>query len=486
MIERVTRSLRRLGAPGCFAARHREPALGLGIDVDGAGHLPFPLRASDVDGLKTHASSSPFGYRDQTLHDKAVRDSWEIPGSLVSLDDEVWGGRLQRGLTEITESLGLADAAVTPILDKLLIYPEGGFFAPHRDSQKTPRTAATMVVVLPSAHEGGEIVVSHAGREVTFATAEVARENYLSFLGFYADCVHETKPVRSGHRVALAYRLEVETAEERHSPDDDILDLEQSLAAFFDDDDEPPWLVYLFEHQYTHVSFGWEYLKNGDRSRSDAIRRAAARLELGCFLALADVHEAYQLGEDRGDGDDEDDDEWIAPRPSPRSLVADADLPPVDGDPHERARIVDTRLPRMEDEDDPPGDDLTTDPSESETADHLLGPLTDRTLTLEEWMDDRGELCEGIEDDVYDDLIVSTAETLERSCYEASYEPWTGNEGGDASKWYRQAVLVVMPKSSELYDEACLPIGEDDEEEEEPTPPRIVRRAKRPADERRS
>jgi 2OG-Fe(II) oxygenase superfamily len=478
-LERVTRSLLRLGASGGFAACHREPALGLGIDVNELGHLPFPLEASRVEALKAHATASRFGYRDQTLHDTTVRDSWEIPGSKVHLDDDLWRGRMQRGLTEITESLGLADAEVTPILDKLLIYPAGGFFAPHRDSQKTAHTAGTLVVVLPSVHEGGEVVVSHAGRAVTFSTVDAARSNYLSFLGFYADCVHETKPVRAGHRVALSYRLEVEAADPRRSADDGTLDLERSLSAYFDDDEESPWLVYLFEHQYAQLSFGWEFLKSGDRLRADAIRRAASRLDLGCFLALADVHEAYQLGEEGDDDDDDDDDdgEWIAPPPSDR-LVDDVDLPPVDGEPNERARVlVDARLPRSEDED-APEDELTTPPSESETYRHLLGALTHRELTLEEWMDDRGELCEGIEEDVYEEHVVTTTQTSDRTTYEASYEPWTGNEGGDAQQWYRQTVLVVMPKRGELYEDVSQPLAFEPEEEDE-TPPRIVRRAKR-------
>ena len=93
-------------------------------------------------------------------------------------------------------------------------------------------------------------------------------------------------------------------------------------------------------------------------------------------------------------------------------------------------------------------------------------------------MDDRGELCEGIEETVDDELTITTAQHLERATYEASYEPWPGNEGGEAEKWYRQAVLVVMPKSSELYEEVSASLEAEPGVDDEPAAPRIVRRAK--------
>ena len=61
----------------------------------------------------------------------------------------------------------------------------------------------TLVVSLPSAHTGGELIVEHGGESVTYRTSK----QDLSFVAFYADCRHEVKPVTSGYRVTLTFNL---------------------------------------------------------------------------------------------------------------------------------------------------------------------------------------------------------------------------------------------------------------------------------------
>lgn len=48
---------------------------------------------------------------------------------------------------------------------KLLIYEQGDFFKPHRDTQRSPSMFATLTISLPLNGEaaGGEFVVSHNG-----------------------------------------------------------------------------------------------------------------------------------------------------------------------------------------------------------------------------------------------------------------------------------------------------------------------------------
>jgi len=61
----------------------------------------------------------------------------------------------------------------------------------------------TLVVSLPSAHTGGELVVEHGGESVTYRTSK----EDLSFVAFYADCRHQVRPVKSGYRVTLTLNL---------------------------------------------------------------------------------------------------------------------------------------------------------------------------------------------------------------------------------------------------------------------------------------
>ena len=75
-------------------------------------------------------------------------------------------------------------------LHSMLVYGTGQFFVPHQDSEKDDAMMGTLIVTLPSAHTGGELVIEHAGRAVTYRASAAQ----LSFVAFYADCRHEVTP----------------------------------------------------------------------------------------------------------------------------------------------------------------------------------------------------------------------------------------------------------------------------------------------------
>jgi 2OG-Fe(II) oxygenase superfamily len=89
---------------------------------------------------------------------------------------------------------------------KLLLYDVGSFFVDHWDTEKAPGMFATLVIVLPSPHSGGELVVRHLGRDVTF-DLHPEDPSEIGFAAFYADCVHEVRPILTGHRLTLVYNL---------------------------------------------------------------------------------------------------------------------------------------------------------------------------------------------------------------------------------------------------------------------------------------
>lgn len=70
--------------------------------------------------------------------------------------------------------LGLEDRKLTVHLYKLLIYEKGGFFLPHRDGEKLDRMVATLVIVLPSVCEAGELILWHDYTDITNARPPVA------------------------------------------------------------------------------------------------------------------------------------------------------------------------------------------------------------------------------------------------------------------------------------------------------------------------
>jgi len=170
--ERIREGLVALQGAGDFAASFDVAAMGLDVDIEGVGACRLPPTPAELQQLLAQAEPSPFGFRDQTLHDPSVRASLEIPASRVHLDPERWAARLQRGIDHLVQSLGFPkDVEVRASLQKLVLYEAGGFFAPHRDTERDPSMWGSMVVVLPSAYEGGVMVVGHAGENKTFDTA---------------------------------------------------------------------------------------------------------------------------------------------------------------------------------------------------------------------------------------------------------------------------------------------------------------------------
>jgi len=161
----------------------------------------------------------------------------------------------------VREELGLPESRrLTAELHTLLIYGEGQFFLPHQDSEKDDTMVATLVVTLPSAHTGGELIVHHLGEQTTYR----ALPDRLSLVAFYADCRHEVRPVTSGYRITLTYNLLLHGDPAGHVPDRaTIAEAARHLGDHFatriahryrDATGEPPHrLAFLLDHEYTDV-----------------------------------------------------------------------------------------------------------------------------------------------------------------------------------------------------------------------------------------
>ena len=163
-------------------------------------------------------------------------------------------------LDDVRDELGLPPTTrLRAELHAMLIYGKGQFFLPHQDSEKDDAMVGTLVVSLPSAHAGGELIVEHSGESVTYRTSK----QDLSFVAFYADCRHEVKPVTSGYRVTLTFNL-LADGEADAQGSGLAADLARCLTEHFatpaaprygrTDLDPPNRLVYLLDHEYTQFA----------------------------------------------------------------------------------------------------------------------------------------------------------------------------------------------------------------------------------------
>ena len=80
-----------------------------------------------------------------------------------------------------------------------------GLFKPHLDTPRSDLHFGSLVVCLPSAHDGGQLLVRHQGHTTTFNWS--TDSSNIQWAAFYSDCEHEVSQVTSGHRITLTYNL---------------------------------------------------------------------------------------------------------------------------------------------------------------------------------------------------------------------------------------------------------------------------------------
>ena len=68
----------------------------------------------------------------------------------------------------------------------------------------------SLVIVFPTLHEGGALLLRHRGHEWIFDSGQAlaAKDTpSIGYAAFFSDIEHEVAPVTSGHRITLTYNL---------------------------------------------------------------------------------------------------------------------------------------------------------------------------------------------------------------------------------------------------------------------------------------
>ena len=101
-------------------------------------------------------------------------------------------------------------------LYKLNVYgaPSGKFKA-HVDTPRSERQIGSLVVALPVDHEGGQLAVRSAFKELLFdwsTSGNISEDGTedrpcIKWAAFYSDCEHEVYEVTAGNRITLTYNL---------------------------------------------------------------------------------------------------------------------------------------------------------------------------------------------------------------------------------------------------------------------------------------
>jgi hypothetical protein len=369
------------------------------MSVKNLDEIAFPLNKIQIQALISVAHKAPFGKGSETVLDSNVRNCWEIDASQISFEGNNWTNLIDKTIPEIKQDLGIENKEIAAHLYKMLIYEEGDFFLPHKDSEKEKGMFGTLIIGLPSKHSGGEVVLSFDGKEHSVSFAENCSNDKLPYVAFYADCQHEIKPTTSGYRICLVYNLidlQVESAIKLTSllPEIDAI---ENLFQNQEEITDMPY-VYLLGHQYTPTNFSLEQLKLKDRPVAEVLLKAAEKAGYYAKLALVT---SYQSGE---------------------------------------LEVEYTGRGRRDYYDDY-GDDIDVDSAE-------MGEIYEEYISIEHW--DSSKLPSIDVNNVETEDLICNFEINDGDPIEKEAEGYTGNAGMEMMFWYHYGAVVFWKKENHL------------------------------------
>ena len=291
-IERLLVSLDR---PGDYCVHSKLVSPMPLLRVDEVGTVAFPVQDTQLRSLIEVAERAPYGKGPETVLDTSVRDCWQIDSSAFELGGQGWSQSLGAIMEQVADGLGCPSERLEARPYKLLLYETGGFFTPHRDTEKQVGMIGTLVVSLPTEGSGGELVVRHNGRESIIDMC-VNDPAMLSYAAFYADCTHETLPVREGHRVALVLNLILSgegVSKLERAPDfaEQAEALSPLLQAWSGRVRPGTKIVWLLDHDYSVAGLSFATLKGTDAVVARTLAAAAEKAECSLHAAILTITE---------------------------------------------------------------------------------------------------------------------------------------------------------------------------------------------------
>ena len=392
LIYRLSEGVGRAARSANFCVSGTLPVADPGIDVDGIGRVKLPLKPAAAKKLAAACSPAPYGKGTRTLVNKKVRNSFELQPSQFIVTNPDWDDSIAAAIKSAADQLGLPADRVQSKLYKLLLYRPGGFFLPHRDSEKTNRMVGSLIVVLPTPFEGGELTVRHQGSAQRLDFKEAAAGQAACFAAFYADCEHEVSHVMHGFRLCLAYNLTLKRAGRRKKTStpaegegSSANELAESISKWIASAESTP-LVFALDHHYTQRGLSLDLLKGEDRTTAQLVLDAAE--EADCLVYMCQI--SRHLSQFADDG------RWG------------------------RRRYYDAVPSNLE-----------------------LGEVFEDDLQGSEWVDPSGRRQPLPEMRFSPESIVASTPLDQWRPTREEYEGYTGNAGNTLDRWYHRSALCV-------------------------------------------
>ncbi|KAI9148884.1 hypothetical protein HJFPF1_10927 [Paramyrothecium foliicola] len=396
--------LEAITTPGSFAAfQALDEVPPAGLHIEDIGDVDMPLSEEVARQIIAQSRQAPFGKGSETIVDTSVRNTWELDASQFQFKNPAWPAFIQKLTATVALELGV-QFPIRAEIYKMLLYEEGAMFKPHTDTQKIPGMFGTLVVCLPSAHRGGDVVLRHARQTKVYKSSDAAQ----SITCWYSDVSHEVLPITSGYRWVLTYNLAVDPATTCPTAGlqrTQTRGVRQTLKRWLSEDKasrSSRWLYHVLEHDYTQSRASLKALQRKDYAVAQLLREVSQELPVEIFIGLLEKEqviageEEYDNGYGRYYDDDEAEDE------------------------------------EEEDEGYGGAGRDQSDPDVLE-CDHSVKTLVDLEGNV---------VSEGLQLDQNDVLRQDCFEDVEAA---EEYEAFMGNEGGTTTQWYRTSAIVIVP-----------------------------------------
>ncbi|KAG6855593.1 hypothetical protein H0H87_000432 [Tephrocybe sp. NHM501043] len=164
----------------------------------------------ELEALAYACAPATFGRNKEDVLDESYRKAgkMDLEDFAIKLNIENLGitNRICAQMLDAAD----ADKIIRAEMYKLNVYEKGSFFKSHKDTPRGDRMFGSLVIVFPTPHKGGTLVLRHFGQEWNFDSATLTSEQEVpsvAYIAFYSDVDHEVTVVESGFRVTVTYNL---------------------------------------------------------------------------------------------------------------------------------------------------------------------------------------------------------------------------------------------------------------------------------------
>lgn len=290
-------------ATGSFADRFTYSTFpNPGLEIKGLGLIGLPLSEYETRRIFQHFQNQP----------SAELPTWravEIGSSKITLKNAAWhkflGGTI---LKQIVQGLGLESppSSINVELVKLLLHEAGTTVDPNpfvEDDHITSRKIGSLMIVLPSKHNGGAIRVRHESESQDLDTSTYS-DYGLSAVAWYADTTAAASSVTSGCRLMLSYNLCLTNANKFSKSAAQLTEQKKILHKTLSKWDFGSKLcfLYMLDDQYTTKELSMDSLGGHDEVIIKLLTEVGP--SAGCYVFLGQVEHTKNRDPEY------DDDEW--------------------------------------------------------------------------------------------------------------------------------------------------------------------------------